>query len=144
MSVGEIVKDRGAPYTRRISTLENYQRNKVISPVQAAAGDELYWAWAVGVCEFNPDPDELPPEVRMPFGPREPTIRQVDALERYRLAMLALGKKLSWISTVCCEGVTVSEIAKMMHVRRSTLMDDFKFGLDRLAKHWESTRGSRS
>lgn len=135
---GDIVRDRGAPYTRRQRPLEVYYGRGWITKRQEVAGDQLYWAWVVGVKGANPEPAEFPPEVRTAFGPRDPSGKQLDEIRRFNRAMRALGERLAWVEKVCCEGVMVAELSKSMSVRTDVLMTLLRHALDTLGDHWEN------
>lgn len=139
MSVDEIVKNRGEAYARRQRPLDYYENKRYITKRQSVAGDVLYWQWAIGVHGAHPDPDELPPEVRLPFGPRQLPIQRMEALRRYREAVTALGIRLAWIQQVCCQGVLASDIPeRVTGVKPREVMTLLRHGLDRLADHWEN------
>ena len=140
MTVDDIVKDRGDAYERRLRPLDLYERRGTISKRQSVAGDVLYWQWAIGVCGAHPDPDELPPEVRAPFGPRQMPVERIEALRRYREALRALGKRLAWVQQVCCEGILAGDIPdRLTGVKQREVMTLLRHGLDRLADHWENS-----
>lgn len=136
----EIVKDRGEVYQRRLRPLDLYERKRWITKRQSFAGDVLYWAWAIGVQGARPDPDELPPEVRMPFGPRQIPIQRMHAIRRYQEAVTALGMRLAWVQQVCCEGVLATDIPeRLTGVKQREVMTLLRHGLDRLADHWQNS-----
>ena len=143
MTAEDIVKDRGEAFQRRLQPLDYYQRKGWISQAQAVAGDVLYWAWVVGVMGANPEPNEMPFEVRASFGPRDIPIEKLGAVRRYRGAMKLLGKRLSWVGRVCCEGVMVAEIAEGMGLGSkrgvSEMMTLLRHALDTLGDYWEES-----
>lgn len=140
MSVGEIVKDRGEVYQRRLRPLDLYERRGWITKRQSFAGDVLYWAWAIGIHGARPENDELPPEVRTPFGPRQIPIQRMHAIRRYQEAVTALGLRLAWVQQVCCDGVLASDIPeRLTGVKPREVMTLLRHGLDRLADHWQNS-----
>ena len=119
--------------------LERMRAKQQISLRQAAAGERLYAAWALGVCGAR-DADAVGCSAWTPAGYSD---AQLAALEDFRLAKAAIRPGL-WdiVVAVCCHEQTVRGMVPPGPNGRASgrkvceLMDLFREGLFRLAEHY--------
>ena len=134
----ELTEDAGVYRMKRQAPVDTLYARKSITLRQHGAASMLYRDYALGVCGAKDfDDGERIPGIRVGTGDQYCVIR-LDALERFRMAIRALGRHLTRVVfPVVCEEVDVKSAAQGRRERKEGTMALLRIALETLADHYK-------
>ena len=126
----------GRTVIRRQRKLDLMAGRGQISRRHWAAAEHLYGLWEMAEFGVRSDREWLPPEVRLPPGPREPSVARLDAVTAYRDCLRAAGRDLgAVVEAIVLHELRAEDFGRRINERRDGVMALLRAGLSRIADH---------
>ena len=126
----------GRKVLRRQRKFDLMASRQQISRRHWAAAEHLYGLREVAEFGVRRDGERLPAEVRLPPGPREPSVARLDALTAYRGCLRAAGQDLgAVVEAIILHEMRAEEYGRRISERRDGVMALLRAGLSRIADH---------
>lgn len=130
-------EDRPAKVQRLQPPLERLWVRGTVDDAQYLAGKRLHDAYALGVCGARNPEARSSGEASLSFGLAG---AQLVALEEYRGAKLAAGKRLwCWLDWIVCQDLPIADVAAKLKRNPTECTALLKVALDIVSDHYSDT-----